>query len=131
MSKISYGLAESLAYPSEKEGGNFFVQKISTCLSLRRGKGDGGQHTVVLNPGMQRCIHFCRLCIRELYFCALTLENCQRIKLELPIFTCGVMVITAWLATAMQEKWFDFGLNSCGTFVLALAPLLFDSGNTD
>jgi hypothetical protein len=46
-----YGLAESLAYPSEEEGGNFLVQMISTCLPSRRGMGVGGRHTVAQMRG--------------------------------------------------------------------------------
>jgi hypothetical protein len=34
-------LAESLAYPSGEEGGNFLVQMTFTCLPSRRGRGAG------------------------------------------------------------------------------------------
>jgi hypothetical protein len=47
-----YGLAESLAYPSRKEGGNFRFQMISTCLPSRRGMGVGGRHPVAKMRGM-------------------------------------------------------------------------------
>jgi len=42
-------LAESLAYPSGEEAGNFLVQMISTCLPSCRGRGDGGRHPVGYN----------------------------------------------------------------------------------
>ncbi len=35
-------MAESLAYPSGEEGGNFLVQMISTCIPSLRGRGGVG-----------------------------------------------------------------------------------------
>ncbi len=41
--KFDMVLAESLAYPSGEEGGNFFVQMIFTCLPSHRERGMGRQ----------------------------------------------------------------------------------------
>ncbi len=50
MSYIWYGLAVSLAHPSEEEGGNFLVQIISTFPSPRVGGGGVGTLWVSLPP---------------------------------------------------------------------------------
>ncbi len=60
MSKIWYGLAESLAYPNGEAGGNFLVM-VSYLPLLRVGGGGGGGGATVGQKKQVAIIWLCKI----------------------------------------------------------------------
>jgi hypothetical protein len=88
----------------------------SPYLSSRRGRGGGSTHFWGYIQGCNAAFTSAELASGNfnVFLCIniRKLSKNQRIKLGQQVlytFTGGVIVITAWVATGMQQKWFDSG----------------------